>query len=67
MKNITETIEKMKVSAKIRGISDVVREAQKLAVTGKKRAAFKESTIIKMKAAAKAREAAKKAACKKVA
>jgi len=57
-----ETIKKMKVAAKIRGISAATREAQVKAITGKKRAPFKESTIIKMRAAAKVREEKKRLA-----
>jgi hypothetical protein len=55
-----ETIEKMKEFAKKRGVSQKCREAQKLAVTGKKRAPFTEETILKMRIASKEREAKKR-------
>lgn len=57
-----ETIEKMKVAAKLRGISRITREAQRKAVTGRKRAPFSEETIAKMKIAAKRREEVKRLA-----
>ena len=56
----SETIEKLKEFAKIRGVSQKCRDAQKMAVTGKKRAPFSEETIAKMKVAAKEREAKKR-------
>lgn len=55
-----ETIEKIKFLAKKRGVSDVTRAAQRVAVTGKKRAPFSEETIAKMRVAAKEREAKKR-------
>jgi hypothetical protein len=55
-KHSSETIEKMRVAAKKRGVSPVTRAAQKAALTGRKRAPFKHSTIVKMRAAAKLRE-----------
>ena len=53
---------KMKETGKKRGISQVTREAQKRAVTGKKRPPFTEETKKKMSEAAKVREAKKKLA-----
>jgi hypothetical protein len=53
---------KMKEAAKLRGISQSTREAQRLAVTGKKRSPFTEETKKKMSEAAKVREAKKKLA-----
>lgn len=55
-----ETIEKMKGAAKKRGISPVTREANRAALTGRKRDPFKESTILKMRAAAAERERKKR-------
>jgi hypothetical protein len=55
-KHSPETIEKMKKYAKLRGISDVTRAAQKAAVTGKKRAPFSDETRRKMSEAAKLRQ-----------
>ena len=55
-----ETIEKLREFAKRRGVSQKCREAQRLAVTGKKRAPFTEITIEKMRNAAKRREENKK-------
>ena len=55
-----ETIEKLKFFAKERGVSDITRAAQKIAITGKKRAPFTEETIEKMRIAAKEREAKKR-------
>jgi len=46
-KHKPETIEKMKIIAKKRGVSEATRKAQKAAVTGKKRAPFSETTIEK--------------------
>jgi hypothetical protein len=56
----SETIQKLKEFAKKRGVSQKCREAQKMAVTGKKRAPFSQETIVKMKIAAKEREAKKR-------
>lgn len=56
----SETIQKLKEFAKKRGVSQKCREAQKIAVTGKKRAPFSEETIAKMKIAAREREAKKR-------
>lgn len=51
-----ETIEKMKAAAKVRGVSDITRKANKVALTGKKRAPFTEETRKKMSDASKIRE-----------
>ena len=51
-----ETIEKMKAAAKVRGVSDITRKANKTALTGKKRAPFTEETRKKMSDASKIRE-----------
>lgn len=51
---------KMKEAAKKRSISSATRIAQKIAVTGKKRAPFTDETKKKMSEAAKVREAMKK-------
>jgi len=51
-----ETIQKMKVAAKVRGVSDITRNANKIALTGKKRAPFTEETRKKMSDASKIRE-----------
>lgn len=51
---------KLSEYAKKRGITPQVREAQRLAVTGKKRALFTEETRLKMSEAAKLREQRKK-------
>lgn len=59
-KHSPEAIERMKIAAKKRGVSEKTRAAQKLAVTGKKRAPFSDETIAKMRAAAAKREAAKR-------
>jgi hypothetical protein len=59
-KHTPETLEKMKILAKKRGVSQKCREAQKIAITGKKRKPFSELTIEKMRIAAKNREAKKK-------
>ena len=59
-KHSIETIKKMKEVAKKRGISDVTRAAQKLAVTGKKRAPFTNETRAKMSEASKIREQRKR-------
>lgn len=59
-KHTEESIEKMKNSAKNRTIPLHVREAQKKAVTGKKRKPFSLETIKKMKIAAKKREQIKR-------
>lgn len=55
-----ESIEKLKIAAKKRGVSDVCRTAQKAAVTGKKRPPFSDETRAKMSAASVAREARKR-------
>jgi hypothetical protein len=60
-KHTAETRIKMKASSKIRGVSDATRAAQKKALTGRKRPPFTQETIIKMKIAAKEREAQKRA------
>ena len=60
-RHTSKTIEKMKVAAKVRGVSDVTREAQRKAVTGRPRAPFSEETIAKMRIAATEREAKKRA------
>lgn len=60
-KHTAETKRKMKIASKIRGISDATRKAHKKALTGRKRAPFTQETIIKMKFAAKEREAQKRA------
>jgi len=60
-KHTEETKKKLKVIAKIRGVSEATREAHRKAVTGRKRPPFSEETIIKMKFAAKEREAHKRA------
>lgn len=60
-KHTEETKRKMKAAAKVRGVSEATREANKKALTGRKRAPFSEETIIKMKFAAKEREAQKRA------
>ena len=59
-KHSSETIEKFKIIARKRGVSEATRAAHKKALTGKKRAPFKESTIIKMREAAKLREEKKR-------
>ena len=55
-KHSLETIEKFKVIAQKRGISEKTRIAQKIAVTGKKRAPFSDETRAKLSAASKVRE-----------
>jgi hypothetical protein len=60
-RHTTETIEKMKIAAKKRGISAITRAAQKVAVTGRKRRPFTTDTIARMRLAATAREATKRA------
>jgi len=55
-----ETIEKMRAAAKRRGIPQSVRDAQRIAVTGRKRAPFSAETLAKMSEAAKLREARKR-------
>ena len=60
-KHTEESKRKMKAAAKVRGVSEATREANKKALTGRKRAPFSEETIIKMKFAAKEREAQKRA------
>lgn len=60
-KHTAETKRKMKIAAKIRGVSEVTRKAHKKALTGRKRPLFTQETIIKMKIAAKEREAQKRA------
>ena len=60
-KHTPEVIEKLKVAAKLRGMSPATRQAQIAAVTGRKRAPFTEETIAKMRLAATAREAARRA------
>lgn len=55
-----DEIENLKKAAKKRGISEVTHLARIKAQTGRKRAPFKESTIIKMKAAASERERIKR-------
>ena len=59
--NTPETIEKMRAAAKRRGIPQHVREAQRVAITGRKRAPFSAETLAKMSEAAKHREANKRA------
>jgi len=56
-----ETCEKIRAAAKAREIPRHVREAQRLAVTGRKRKPFTEETLRKMSEAAKTREASKRA------
>jgi len=60
-KYTAETKRKMKIASKIRGVSEVTRKAHKKALTGRKRPPFTQETIIKMKIAAKEREAQKRA------
>jgi hypothetical protein len=55
-----EVIEKMKTIAKERGVSQKCRDANKKALTGRKRAPFSAETIERMKIAALKREAAKR-------
>jgi hypothetical protein len=57
-----ETIEKMKVAAKVRGVSDITRKANKAVLTGKKRAPFTEETRKKMSDASKIREQSRREA-----
>lgn len=52
---------KISAARKAAGIPDHVREAHRIAVTGRKRAPFTEETKAKMRVAAAAREAAKRA------
>jgi hypothetical protein len=59
-KHSSETKEKMRECAKVRGVSEVTRAAQKVAVTGKKRAPFSDETRRKMSEAAKLRKLRKK-------
>jgi len=59
-KHTPETIEKLKIAAKIRGVSEATREAHRKALTGRKRAPFTEETKARMRLAAKAREEAKR-------
>lgn len=59
-KHSPETIAKMKIIAKARGVSDVTRMAHRVALTGRKRSPFTDETIAKMRLAAAAREAAKR-------
>lgn len=54
------TREQMKVVAKARGVSDACREAQRKALTGRKRAPFSEETLQKMRVAAAERESRKR-------
>lgn len=58
-KHTPETIAKMRIAAKARGVSDETRRAQIAALTGRKRAPFMPETIERMKAAAARREADK--------
>jgi len=60
-RHTTETIEKMRIAAKKRGISAVTRAAQKIASTGRKRAPFTPETIARMRIAATIRESDKRA------
>jgi hypothetical protein len=59
-KHTPEAREKIRVARKLAGIPSHVRQAQIASITGKKRAPFKESTIIKMQVAAKIREQIKR-------
>jgi hypothetical protein len=59
-KHTPEACEKIRRARKAAGIPDHVRAAQIAAATGRKRAPFKESTIIKMRTAAKIREQLKR-------
>jgi hypothetical protein len=59
-KHSPDACAKIKAARQLGGIPRHVREAQRAAVTGKKRAPFKESTIIKMNDAARIREAKKR-------
>ena len=59
-KHTAATRSRMKEIAKVRGVSQATRDAQRLAVAGRKRAPFTESTIEKMRVAARVREAQKK-------
>lgn len=60
-KHSDEVREKIRAAAKGREIPQHVREAQRLAVTGRKRKPFTEETLRKMSEAAKIREANKRA------
>jgi hypothetical protein len=59
-KHTEETREKMSAAAKIRIIPQHVRDAQRAAVTGRKRSPFSEETLRRMSKAAKLREAKKR-------
>jgi hypothetical protein len=55
-----ETREKLRAAAKLRQIPKHVREAQRVAVTGRKRAPFSKETLRRMSEASKLREARKR-------
>lgn len=57
-----EAIERMKIAAKLRGISEVTRAAQKAKCTGRKRGPFSDDTIAKMRVAASIRQEARRVA-----